>query len=76
MFNFAQETPLGQPSLQVVPKNDHQPISYEDFEIAVEALETGESATIDDVPAELVQAGRETMINVLTKICNKISRIK
>ena len=32
----------------------------------------GESAGVDNIPAELVQAGGEAMIDILTTICNKI----
>ena len=31
-----------------------------------------ESAQVDDIPAKLVQIGEESVIGVLTKICNKI----
>ena len=34
----------------------------------------GKSAGVDNIPAELVQAGGETMIDVLTEICNRIWR--
>ena len=29
------------------------------------------SARVDNIPAELVKAGGQTIINVLTEICNK-----
>ena len=32
----------------------------------------GQSAGVDNIPAELVQAGEGTMIDILTTICNKI----
>ena len=32
----------------------------------------GKSAGVDNIPAELVQAGGEAMIDILTAICNKI----
>ena len=32
----------------------------------------GKSADVDNIPAELVQAGGEAMIDILTTICNKI----
>ena len=51
---------------------DLQPILREEVEIAVAALKKGKSAGVDNIPAELVQAGGESMINVLTEICNKI----
>ena len=34
----------------------------------------GKSAGVDNIPAELVQAGGETMIDVLTEVCNRIWR--
>ena len=34
----------------------------------------GKSAGVDNIPAELVQAGGEIMIDVLTEICNRIWR--
>ena len=39
-----------------------------EVESAVAALKKGKSARVDNIPAELVQAGGETMIDVLTKI--------
>ena len=52
-------------------KKDLQPILREEVEIAVAALKRGKSAGVDNKPAELVQAGRETMIDVLTDMCNR-----
>ena len=48
--------------------------SARNFKIAVASLKKGKSAGVDNIPAELVQAGGETMINVLTEICNRIWR--
>ena len=42
------------------------------MEAAVKALKMGKSVGVDNIPAELVQAGREAMIDILTTICNKI----
>ena len=52
-------------------RNDH-PILREEVEAAVKALKKGKSAGVDNIPGELVQAGGEAMVNVLTTICNKI----
>ena len=54
------------------PEEDLQPILREEVEIAVASLKKGKSA--DNIPAELVTAGGETMIDVLTEICNRIWR--
>ena len=55
-------------------EEDLQPILREEVEIAVASLKKGKSAGVDNILAELVQAGGETMIDVLTEICNKIWR--
>ena len=56
------------------PEEDLQPILREEVEIAVASLKKGKSAGVDNIPAELVQAGGETMLDVLTEICNRIWR--
>ena len=48
------------------PEEEMQPIFCEEVEIAVASLKKGKSAGVDNIPAELVQAGGETMIDVLT----------
>ena len=56
------------------PEEDLRPILREEVEIAVASLKKGKSAGVDNISAELVQAGGETMIDVLTEICNRIWR--
>ena len=56
------------------PEEDLQPILREEVEIAIESLKKGKSAGVYNIPAELVLACGETMINVLTEICNRIWR--
>ena len=56
------------------PEKDLQPILREEVEIAVASLKKRKSAGVDNIPAELVQAGGETMKYVLTEICNRIWR--
>ena len=41
-------------------------------EAAVQSLKKGKSAGVDNIPAELVQAGGKHVITALTTICNKI----
>ena len=50
---------------------DH-PILRREVETAVQSLKKGKSAGVDNIPAELVQAGGEDVITALTAICNKI----
>ena len=56
------------------PEEDLQPILREEVEIAVASLKNWKSAGVDNIPTELAQAGGETMIVVLTEICNRIWR--
>ena len=65
----------GDPSIlncsQTDTEDDH-PILRKEVEAGVQSLKTGKSAGVDNIPAELVQAGGEDEITVLTTICNKI----
>ena len=56
------------------PEEDLQSILREEVEIAVASLKKGKSAGVDNIPAGLVRAGGETMIDILTEICNRIWR--
>ena len=54
-----------------VTNTDNHLILWE-VEAAVKSLKPGKSAGVDNIPAELLQTGGETMIDVLLNICNKI----
>ena len=43
------------------PKEDVQPILHEEVEIAIVALKKGKSVGVDNIPAELVPAGGESV---------------
>ena len=51
---------------------DNHPILREEVEAAVRSLKKGKSAGVDNIPAELIQAGGEAAINTLHTICKKI----
>ena len=51
---------------------DDNPILRKEVEAAVQLLKKGKSAGVDNIPAELVQAGGEDVITFLTTIFNKI----
>ena len=51
---------------------DDHPILRREVEAAIQSLKKGKSDGIDNIPAELVQAGGEDVITALTTICNKI----
>ena len=44
------------------------------MEVAVQLLKKGKSAGVDNIPAELVQAGRENIITTLTKSATKFGK--
>ena len=56
---------------QTDTEDDH-PILRREVEAAVRSLKKGKSAGVDNIPAELVQAGGEDVITALTTICNRI----
>ena len=50
---------------------DDDPILRREVEAAVQSLKKGKSAGVDNIPAELVQAGGEDVITALTTICKQ-----
>ena len=65
----------GDPSVLNCPQTDREddhPILRKEVKAAVQSLKRGKSAGIDNIAAELVQAGAEDVIIALTTICNKI----
>ena len=57
------------------PEEDLQPILHEEVEIGSSVTDKGEVAIVDNIPAKLVQAGGEIIIDVLTEICYRIWRM-
>ena len=57
-----------------IPDDEHHPILREEVEAASKALkmEMEKSTGVDNITAELVQAGGEAMTDILTSICYKI----
>ena len=52
--------------------DDDFPIIKEEMESAIRALTDVKAALVDNIPAELIKNGGESVIELLTKICNKI----
>ena len=57
--------------LQTDTEDDHR-ILCREVEDAVQSSKKGKITGVDNIPAELVQAGGEDVITALTTICNKI----
>ena len=53
---------------------DHHPILRKEVEAAVQLLKKGKSAQVNNIPAELIQAGGEDVITAVTTICYKTSQ--
>ena len=65
----------GDPSVLSCPQTDSeddQPILRKEVEPAVQSVKKGKSAGVDNILAELVQAGGEEVITALTTICSEI----
>ena len=65
----------GDPSVLNCPQtgtDDGHPILRREVEAAVQSLKKGKSAGVDNIAAELVQAGGEDVITALTTVFNKI----
>ena len=63
---------VGEISLSLSPSLSLSLSLRREVEAAVQSLKKGKSAGVDNIPAELVQAGGEDVITTLTTICNKI----
>ena len=74
-FELYNHMANGDPSVlnctQTDTEDDHH-ILRREVEAAVQSLKKGKSAGVDNIPAELVQAGGEDVITALTTIGNKI----
>ena len=53
-------------------QEDDHPTLRKKVEARVQSLKKEKSDGVDNIPAELVQAGGEDVITALTAICNKI----
>ena len=66
------------PSILGCPQTDTEddhPILRKEVEAAVQTVKKRKWAGVDNIPAELVQAGREDVITALAIICSKIWQI-
>ena len=64
----------GESSVLNCPQSDTEddhPFLRREVEAAVQSLKKGKSAGVDNIPAELVQAGGEDVITAFTTICRQ-----
>ena len=72
LYNYKAD---GDPSVLDCPQTDtadDHPILHKEVEAVLQSLKKGKSAGVDNIPTELVQAGGEDLITILTTTCNKI----
>ena len=72
MYNYRATGDQEVLNVHPATNSDNHPILREEVEAAVKTLKKGKSAGVDNIPAEMVQAGGEDMVSVLLIICNKI----
>ena len=72
LYNYKAD---GDPSVLNCPQTDTEddhPNLRREVEAVVQSLKKGKSAGVDNIPAELIQAGGQDVIPALTTICNMI----
>ena len=72
LYNHKANGDPSVPNCTQTDTEDDNPILRREVEDAVQSLKKGKSAGVDNISAELVQAGGEDVITALTTICNKI----
>ena len=60
-------------STELSPYRHDHPILHKEVEVAVWSLKKGKSAGVNNIPAELVQAGGEAKITAVTTIWNNLA---
>ena len=54
--------------------DDYLPVLRSEVVRSIKTLKKGKAAGVDNIPAELIQAGGEEMTSVLTKMCDRVLR--
>ena len=72
LYNHKTSGDSSVPNCPQTNTEDDHPTLRKEVETAVQSLKKGKSAGVDNIPAELVQAGGEDVITTLRTICDKI----
>jgi len=72
LYNYQSKGDTSILTNQESTNDDNFPILREEVENAIKSLKTGKSAGNDNIPAELLKSGGNSVVDILTAICNKI----
>ena len=72
LYNHKASGDPSEPNCFQTVTEDDYPSLRNEVEVAVLSVKKKKSAGVDNIPAELVQAGGEDVIITITTICNKI----
>ena len=72
LYNYQTQGDPNVTSCHESTHDDDFPILREEVEAAISSLKSGKAAGVDNIPAELIKHGGESVVAMLLRICNKI----
>ncbi len=72
LYKFQSRGDPGVLNVHESANEDDYPKLREEVEAAVRSRKIGKSAAVDNIPAELLKHGGESVVDILTIVCNKI----
>lgn len=72
LYNFQSRGDPGVLNVREWTNEDDYPVLREEVEAAIRSRKIRKSAAVDNIPAELLKHGGESVVDILTIICNKI----
>ncbi|XP_068213304.1 uncharacterized protein [Palaemon carinicauda] len=72
LYNYQTNGDPNVTSCHKSSNDDDFPVLREEVEEAIRSLKPGKAAGVDNIPAELIKHGGETVTDILTSICNII----
>ena len=72
LYNYQTQGDPNVTSCHESTNDDDFPILREEVEAAISSLKSGKAAGVDNIPAELIKHGGESVVAMLLRICNKI----
>ena len=72
LYNYQSQGDSNVTSCHESTNDDDFPVPREEVEAAISSLKSGKAAGVDNIPAELIKHGGESVVAMLLRICNKI----